>query len=126
MKLDETVQGKSHRLQVNRERRTASRMALRINQTEDQIQHGLIRQRNVRHQARNAERQGNNETLTVEECNALDDEGILTPITAITKKSLLNELSYALGPSGLDQCICVSCDRQRFRTTTHTYSTENA
>ena len=124
-RLAETAEVRQHRQQQDRQKRSAARFALRCDQTNDEIKEELSRQRNIRRESRKSAKEKDTGILKTDKCDALDNEGIMKEISVDTKESILEELSYALGPSGLDHCICISCDRQHFRTSVHTYSTNN-
>ncbi|RHY42723.1 hypothetical protein DYB30_008847, partial [Aphanomyces astaci] len=99
----------------------AQRKALRVSESVEEREGRLQRRRQGHHRVQQAK----NDEVTASEaqCSALDDAGLLHECSKDMKSEILRQLGFALGPSGMDQCVCCVCDRLSFVTDVHMHST---
>ncbi|RLN75029.1 hypothetical protein DYB28_007079 [Aphanomyces astaci] len=97
--------------------------ALQVSETVEEREGRLERRRQGLHRVQEAK--SNEVTVSEAECTALDDAGLLHECSKEMKSKILSKLGFALGPSGMDQCVCCACDRLAFATDVHVYSTED-
>ncbi|ETV85619.1 hypothetical protein H257_02238 [Aphanomyces astaci] len=101
----------------------AQRKALYISESVEERKSRLERRRQGLHRVQEAN--SNDVTASEAQCAALDDATLLHECSKDMKSKILGELGFALGPSGMDQCLCCVCDRLAFTTDVHVYSTED-
>ncbi|RHY64940.1 hypothetical protein DYB34_011174, partial [Aphanomyces astaci] len=101
----------------------AQRKALHVSESVEERKSRLERRRQGLHRVQEAK--SNDVTASEAQCAALDDAGLLHECSKDMKSKILGELGFALGPSGMDQCVCCVCDRLAFTTDVHVYSTED-
>ncbi|RHZ42301.1 hypothetical protein DYB26_014952, partial [Aphanomyces astaci] len=101
----------------------AQRKALKMSETVEEREGRLERRRQGLQHVQEAK--SNEVTASAAQCTALDDAGLLHECSKDMKSQILGELGFALGPSGMDQCVCCVCDRLAFATDVHVYSTED-
>ncbi|RHY01619.1 hypothetical protein DYB36_014056, partial [Aphanomyces astaci] len=101
----------------------AQRKALKMSETVEEREGRLERRRQGLQHVQEAK--SNEVTASAAQCTALDDAGLLHECSKDMKSQILGELGFALGPSGMDQCVCCVCDRLAFATDFHVYSTED-
>ncbi|RHZ06088.1 hypothetical protein DYB31_000698, partial [Aphanomyces astaci] len=99
----------------------AQRKALRVSESVEEREGRLQRRRQGHYRVQQAK----NDEVTASEaqCSALDDAGLLHECSKDMKSEILRQLGFALGPSGMDQCVCCVCDRLSFVTDVHMHST---
>ncbi|ETV65340.1 hypothetical protein H257_17935 [Aphanomyces astaci] len=115
----QTVEARSSRLGYLK----AQRKALHVSESVEVRKSRLERRRQGLHRVQEAK--SNDVTASEAQCAALDDAGLLHECSKDMKSKILGELGFALGPSGMDQCVCCVCDRLAFTTDVHVYSTED-
>ncbi|KAF0704945.1 hypothetical protein AaE_014705, partial [Aphanomyces astaci] len=115
----QTAEARSNRLGYLK----AQRKALHVSESVEERERRLERRRQGLHRVQEAK--SNNVTASEAQCAALDDAGLLHECSEDIKSKILGELGFALGPSGMDQCVCCVCDRLAFTTDVHVYSTED-
>ncbi|RHZ07334.1 hypothetical protein DYB26_014252, partial [Aphanomyces astaci] len=101
----------------------AQRKALHVFESVEERKSRLERRRQGLHRVQEAKI--NDVTASEAQCAALDDAGLLHECSKDMKSKILGELGFALGPSGMDQCVCCVCDRLAFTTDVHVYSIED-
>ncbi|RQM29466.1 hypothetical protein B5M09_011948 [Aphanomyces astaci] len=101
----------------------AQRKALHVSESVEERKSRLERRRQGLHRVQEAN--SNDVTASEAQCAALDDASLLHECSKDMKSKILGELGFALGPSGMDQCLCCVCDRLAFTTDVHVYSTED-
>ncbi|RHY92896.1 hypothetical protein DYB26_012159 [Aphanomyces astaci] len=97
--------------------------ALHVSESVEERKSRLERRRQGLHRVEEAK--SNDEIASEAQCAALDDAGLLHEYSKDTKSKILGELGFALGPSGMDQCVWCVCDRLACTTDVHVYSTED-